>query len=83
MSEQDQTLQPTSRDRRLVTLTKQEHRFIFEYEAGDELKLLDTLVEMVKRKDPAFDWFDAAVVAHQVGEKIAAELKEHLPKKAA
>ncbi len=67
---------------RTVTLSKQQQRFLFRYEVGEEVKLLETLLEMVKRPDLPFDWFDAAVVAHQVGEGIVGELLAHLPEKA-
>jgi hypothetical protein len=45
--------------------------------------VLDALVEMVHRRDLAFDWFDAAVLSHQLGEHLAKELRDFLPKKAA
>jgi len=45
--------------------------------------VLDTLVEMVHRRDVPFDWFDAAVLSHQLGQHLAKELKGLLPKKAA
>ena len=53
------------------------------YEVGQEGKVLDALVEMVNRRDLAFDWFDAAVLSHQLGQHLAKELKVYLPKKAA
>ena len=40
-----------------------------------EAKVLDALVEMVNRRDTSFDWFDAAVLSHQLGEHLAKELK--------
>jgi hypothetical protein len=38
---------------------------------------------LVNRRDTAFDWFDAAVLSHQLGQHLAKELKPLLPKKAA
>jgi len=66
-----------------LSLVKGSHQFSFKYEVGDEQKLLDALVEMVHRRDVPFDWFDAAVLSHQLGQHLATELKTYLPKKAA
>ena len=41
------------------------------------------LVETVNRRDLPFDWFDAAVLSHQLGQHLAKELKAYLPKKVA
>ena len=57
--------------------------FCFRYEVGQEAKVLDSLIELVNRRDVAFDWFDAAVLSHQLGQHLAKELKGFLPKKAA
>jgi hypothetical protein len=66
-----------------LSLVKGRQHFCFRYEAGQEGKVLDSLVEMVNRRDLAFDWFDAAVLSHQLGQHLAKELKVYLPKKAA
>ncbi len=66
-----------------LSLTKGKHQFCFKYEAGEEKQVLDALVEMVKRRDVSFDWFDAAVLSHQLGQHLAKEMKAYLPKKAA
>jgi hypothetical protein len=68
---------------RTLSLVKGKHTFCFKYEEGEEAELLKTLVEYVQRRDVSFDWFDAAIVSHQLGEQLADELKEYLPKKAA
>jgi hypothetical protein len=68
---------------RTISLLKGQHTFCFRYEVGEEVKVLDALVEMVNRKDLPFDWFDAAVLSHQLGKHLAKELKAYLPKKAA
>ncbi len=73
------TQQPT----RLLSLMKGKEHFCFRYETGSEAKVLDALVDMVHRRDVAFDWFDAAVLSHQLGQHLAKELKGLLPKKAA
>lgn len=66
-----------------LSLVKGAHQFCFRYEVGQEAKVLDSLIEMVNRRDLAFDWFDAAVLSHQLGQHLAKELKAFLPKKAA
>lgn len=66
-----------------LSLVKGQHHFCFRYEVGDESKVLDALVEMVNQGDSSFDWFDAAVMSHQLGQHLAKELKAYLPKKAA
>ena len=67
----------------MLSLMKGKEQFCFRYETGAEAKVLDALVDMVHRRDIAFDWFDAAVLSHQLGQHLAKELKGLLPKKAA
>ena len=66
-----------------LSLVKGSHQFQFKYEVGEEQRVLDALVELVHRRDVPFDWFDAAVLSHQLGQHLAKELKTYLPKKAA
>jgi ABC-type arginine transport system ATPase subunit len=66
-----------------LNLVKGKDHFCFRYETGQEARVLDALVDMVNRQDVAFDWFDAAVLSHQLGQHLAKELKPYLPKKAA
>lgn len=66
-----------------LSLVKGDQQFCFRYEVGQESQVLDALVEMVNRRELAFDWFDAAVLSHQLGQHLAKELKSFLPKKAA
>jgi hypothetical protein len=66
-----------------ISLVKGEQHFCFRYEIGQEAKVLDALIELVNRRDLPFDWFDAAVLSHQLGQHLAKELKTFLPKKAA
>jgi hypothetical protein len=69
--------------KRTLSLVKGKEHFCFRYDLGQEAKVLDALVDMVHRRDVAFDWFDAAVLSHQLGQHLAKELKGLLPKKAA
>jgi hypothetical protein len=66
-----------------LSLSKGKERFFFRYEVGQEAKVLDALVDLVNRRDVAFDWFDAAVLSHQLGQHLAKELKAFMPKRAA
>lgn len=70
-------------DTKTLSLAKGEHQFYFRYDAGQEAAVLEALIEMVNRRDLPFDWFDAAVLSHQLGQHLAKELKAYLPKKAA
>jgi len=81
MTEQQQ--QPAADQMKTLSLVKGRQHYCFRYEVGQEGKVLDSLVEMVNRRDMAFDWFDAAVLSHQLGQHLAKELKVYLPKKAA
>ena len=68
---------------RTLSLVKGEQQFCFRYQVGEEGKVLESLIEMVNRRELPFDWFDAAVLSHQLGQHLAKELKAYLPKKAA
>jgi len=72
-----------SDEMRTLSLVKGRQHFCFRYQVGQEGKVLDALVEMVNRRDLPFDWFDAAVLSHQLGRHLAKELTAYLPKKAA
>ena len=66
-----------------LSLLKGKDHFCFRYEVGQEAKVLDALIDMVNKREMRFDWFDAAVLSHQLGQHLAKELKTFLPKKAA
>jgi hypothetical protein len=66
-----------------LSLMKGEQQFCFRYEVGQEAVVLDAMVDMVHRRELSFDWFDAAVLSHQLGQHLAKELKAFLPKKVA
>jgi hypothetical protein len=68
---------------RTLSLVKGDQQFCFRYQVGEEGKVLESLIEMVNRRELPFDWFDAAVLSHQLGQHLAKELKAYLPKKAA
>ena len=66
-----------------LSLMKGKDHFCFRYEVGQESRVLDALIDLVNRRDMHFDWFDAAVLSHQLGQHLAKELKGFLPKKVA
>ena len=68
---------------RVLRLSKNGHEFVVRYEVGDEPTVLLSLTDMVRRRDVPFDWFDAAVMSHQLGEHLAQDLKHLMPKQAA
>jgi hypothetical protein len=74
---------PSGRGLKTLSLVKGNQHFCFRYQVGEEKKVLESLIEMVNRRELPFDWFDAAVLSHQLGQHLAKELKAYLPKKAA
>lgn len=68
---------------RTLSLIKGREHFCFRYEVGQEAKVLSTMVDMVGQRDLSFDWFDAAVLSHQLGQHLSKELQSLLPKQAA
>jgi hypothetical protein len=78
-----QSTQATEAVTKTISLVKGKEHFCFRYQVGDEAKVLDALIDLVNRRDVSFDWFDAAVLSHQLGQHLAKELKAFLPKKAA
>jgi len=66
-----------------LSLVKGDQQFCFRYEVGQEANVLEALVDMVNKRETKFDWFDAAVLSHQLGQHLAKELKAFLPNKKA
>jgi hypothetical protein len=66
-----------------LSLMKGDQYYCFRYEVGQEVNVLDALVDMVHKSSNQFDWFDAAVLSHQLGRHLAKELRTYLPKKVA
>jgi hypothetical protein len=73
----------TTTTTKTLSLVKGGHYYSFKYEVGQEAKVLDALVDMVHKSRNQFDWFDAAILSHQLGRHLAKELKAYLPKKVA
>ena len=81
--QQQQTGATGTQPMKTLSLVKGNQQFCFRYQVGEESKVLESLIEMVNRRELTFDWFDAAVLSHQLGQHLAKELKGYLPKKAA
>ena len=65
--------------RRHLSLNKAGHEFRFRYDAGDERQLLAALAELAGDPGEPLDWFDAAVLCHQLGAHLGSELEAMLP----
>jgi hypothetical protein len=83
MQQQQQQGKTADKAMKTLSLVKGDQQFCFRYQIGEESKVLESLIEMVNRRELPFDWFDAAVLSHQLGQHLAKELKAYLPKKAA
>lgn len=57
-----------------VTLVKGVHRWTFSCDPGDEPELLRRVTELARGEDVPFDWFDAALVTHQLSKRLKAGL---------
>ncbi|HLC31441.1 MAG TPA: hypothetical protein VJK51_02140 [Candidatus Nanoarchaeia archaeon] len=63
-----------------LSLKKGEDLYIFRYEEGTNIKVLDAITRTASDPRTNFDWFDAAVLTHQLGRNHAKELKKYLEK---
>ena len=63
-----------SPQRGTVTLTKGPHRWTFSCEPGHERSLLLRLADLARDAAVPFDWFDAALVSHQLRSRLLAGL---------
>tara|TARA_B100000959_G_scaffold62853_1_gene66243 strand:+ start:36 stop:371 length:336 start_codon:yes stop_codon:yes gene_type:complete len=55
-----------------VVLVKGDHHWRFEWESGDEITAVKAITEIAKSSETDFDWFDAAMVCHEMS-KITAK----------
>ncbi len=68
-------------DDQQIVLVKNGQRYPFACPPGGELRLLQHLRELVADPGCAINWFDAAVLSHEVGERMSARLEEHTQRK--
>jgi len=57
---------------------KRNEYFCFSYQEGQEVSVLDALVEMVRKHGTSFDWLDAAILAHQLNRKLSCEIRDKI-----
>lgn len=60
---------------RELVLVKRDQRFVFRYAPGEEQEMLQALVRMAQDPTSDIDWFDAAVLSHQIGQRIGQQLE--------
>lgn len=61
---------------RQVILMKKGQRFVFRYECGQEMQLLNHLICLADDNDSDLDWFDVAVLSHQIGQRMGHQLQK-------
>ena len=59
---------------RCLSMVKGGHRYVFRYSEGCEAELLSTFVALANDPESEFDWFDAAVLSYQMGQRLSQEL---------
>ena len=57
-------------------LVKNGKRHVFDCAPGHEAQTLNEIAEMVTRNDSDLTWFDAAVLSHQLGERMSKRLND-------
>ena len=57
-------------------LNKNGKRYVFHCAPGHEAQTLNEIAEMVTRSDTDLTWFDAAVLSHQLGERMSKRLSD-------
>lgn len=68
-------IQAPGDEQREIVLVKAGQRYVFRYVAGEESKMLSGLAEMARDPKSELDWFDAAVLSHQLGQTIGHQLQ--------
>jgi hypothetical protein len=61
---------------RQLSLVKGNHRYVFRYQAGREVDIIDSFASMAADADQEFDWFDAAVMSYQMGRRLEMDLEQ-------
>ncbi len=56
----------TNKSSHRVVLVKGDDQWRFEWETGQELQAVEAITEIAKSSDTDFDWFDAAMVCHEM-----------------
>ncbi len=61
---------------RQLSLVKNDERFVFRYQTGQEAEVIDSFASMASDQGSDFDWFDAAVLSYQMGRRLETELDQ-------
>lgn len=64
----------TRGEKRQLVLVKHGQRYIFRYAPGGEAMALDSIAQMARDPGSDLDWYDAAVLCHQMGRGMGKEL---------
>ena len=60
---------------RELVLVKHGQRYTFRYAPGDEARLLAGIADLARDPDCPLDWFDAAVLSHQMGKNLGQQME--------
>lgn len=58
------------RERHCITLVKDDQRWRFHLEPGHERVMIETVSDMASDPHHPLDWFDAAIVSHQIAKHL-------------
>lgn len=58
-----------------LVLVKRDQRWVLKYMPGEESAVLHWLAGEARNPASALDWFDAAVLSHQMGSQLAQQLE--------
>ncbi len=61
-----------------VVLQKGDQRYVFHCAPGEEPKLLASLAKLADDPSTDLDWFDAAVLSHQLGRQMGRNMQRML-----
>lgn len=64
-----------------LTLIKKGHYHMFRYFPGEELDIVRSMMEKAEDQTCALDWFDVAILSHQMGPEIAKKMHQLLAAK--
>lgn len=62
-------------EERELVLVKNGQRYVFRCAPGEEPQLLSRLTDLVMDPNIDLDWFDAAVLSHQIGQRLGRKLQ--------
>ena len=60
---------------RILGAVKKGQQYVFSYQRGEETQLLNHLAELAGDSGSELDWFDVAILSHQVGQCMGDHLR--------